>query len=109
MLRQPEFPAASKARTVTVLFPRSSGIVADQAVMPAAVPPDPKLLAQETSVTPTLSLAVPAITIDVALVENVAVDGEVMLNAGAVVSAPPAPLGGGGITDCRITLRVFEL
>ena len=107
-LLQPKLPAASKARMVTELFPTSSGMVADQTVVPAAAPAVPKLVAQETRVTPRLSLVVPAMVIDVALVDSVAVEGEVMVKDGAVVSAPP-PIGGGVITACRVTVRVLEI
>src|SRR5579863_9399740 len=94
MLRQPALPAASTARTVTELFPTRSGIAADQVVVPVATPAVPKLVAQETSVTPTLSLAVPEMATDAALVDMVPVEGVVMVNAGAVVSElpPPAPV-----------------
>jgi hypothetical protein len=104
-LRQPALPAASTARTVNELLPTRSGIAADQAAVPIATPAVPKLVAQETSVTPTLSLAVPAMVTDVAVVDMVPVEGVVMVNAGAVVSGlpppepPPEPVV---VTDCRV-------
>lgn len=90
-LRQPALPAASTARTVTELFPTRSGITADQAVVPEATPAVPKLEAQETSVTATLSLAMPAMMTEDAVVDMLPVEGVVMVKAGAVVSAPPPP------------------
>jgi hypothetical protein len=74
------------ARTVTELLPTRSGIAADQAVVPVATPAVPKLVAQETSVTPTLSLAVPAMVTEAVVVDMVPVEGVVMVKAGAVVS-----------------------
>jgi hypothetical protein len=105
MLRQPELPAASTARTVTELLPTRSGIAADQAAVPLASPAVPKFVAQETSVTPTLSLAVPEMITEAAVVDMVPVEGVVMVNAGAVVSGlpppepPPEPVV---VTDCRV-------
>ena len=90
--RQPVLPAASAARTVTELFPTRSGIAADQEVVPAATPAVPKLVAQETSVTATLSLAMPATMTEDAEVDMLPVEGVVMVNAGAVVSVPPPPM-----------------
>ncbi len=84
-LRQPTFPAASAARTVTELFPTISGMTADQAVVPDAIRAAPKLVAQDTNATPTLSLAVPAMVTDAAVVDMVADDGEVMAKPGGVV------------------------
>ena len=106
-LRQPALPAASEARTVTEVFPTRSGIAADQAVVPEAMPAVPKFVAQDTSVTPTLSLAVPAMVTEAAVVDMVPVEGEVIVMAGAVVSRlpppepPPEPVV---VTDCRVTV-----
>ena len=107
MLRQPALPAASTARTVTELFPTRSGIAADQAVVPVATPAVPKLVAQETSVTATLSLAVPLMMTDAAVVDMVPVEGVVMVNAGAVVSVPPPPEPV-VVTDCRVVATECE-
>ena len=91
-LRQPTFPAASAARTVTELLPTINGMDADQAMVPDATPAWPKLVAQDTNATPTLSLAVPAMVTDAALVDMVAEEGEVMVKLGGVVSVlPPEP------------------
>jgi hypothetical protein len=111
-LRQPALPAASTARTVTELFPTRSGIVADQAVVPAATPAVPKLVAQETSVTPTLSLAVPAMVTEAAVVDMVPVDGVVMVNAGGVMSGIPPPEPAPGpvvVADCRVMVTDFAI
>ena len=102
-------PAASVARTVTELFPTISGIAADQAVVPAATPAWPKLVAQDTSATPTLSLAMPAMVTEAAVVDRVPVAGEVMVKLGAVVSGPPPPVPGPVVlTDCRVTVTDFD-
>src|SRR6476646_10450036 len=102
-------PAASVARTVTELFPTISGIAADQAVVPEATPACPKLVAQETSATPTLSLAVPAMMTEADVVDSVPVAGEVMVKLGAVVSVPPPPVPGGVVlTDCRVMVTDFD-
>ena len=84
------------------MFPTRSGITADQAVVPAATPAVPKLVAQETSVTPTLSLEIPEMVTEAAVVDMVPVEGVVMVSAGAVVSElpPPEPLPEPvGVTD----------
>ena len=86
MLRHDVFPAASWARTVTVLEPTSSGICAVHCVVPAAVPDPPVLVAHVIAVTPTLSLAVPLTTIEVAAVEITADEEEVIASCGGVVS-----------------------
>ena len=61
ILSLPALPAASRAVTVIILFsPHISGIsVADQLVVPEAVPLPPLLFVQVTVVTPTLSDALP--------------------------------------------------
>src|SRR5689334_20882359 len=107
MLRQPALPAASTARTVTELFPTRSGIAADQAVVPVATPAVPKLVAQETSVTATLSLAMPAMMTEDAVVDMLPVEGVVMVNAGEVVSVPPPPEPV-VVRDCRVMVTDFE-
>jgi len=77
--------------------PVNRGMAALQAVVPVAVPEPPKLLAQVTVVTPTLSLAVPLITIEDSAVETMFEEGEVMVSEGGVVS----PVLGGvvGVVD----------
>ena len=69
------------------MFPISRGTVADQAVVPLAIPDVPKLLLQVTCFTPTLSLAVPLSVTEAAVVDIVAVEGEAIVSAGAVVSS----------------------
>ena len=60
--------AASRAVTVTVFAPACSAIpLADQLVVPLAVPAPPRLFAHLTCVTPTLSLAVPLSAIGLVL------------------------------------------
>jgi hypothetical protein len=84
----PELPAASRAVTVMMLEPLSRVIPeADQLVVPVAVPLPPRLLAQVTWVTPTLSEAVPAMFNDAELVLYVAVvTGAENATVGAVAS-----------------------
>jgi hypothetical protein len=50
------------------------------------------LVAQETSVTPTLSLAMPAMVTEAAVVDIVPAEGAVIVRAGAVVSGLPPPV-----------------
>jgi len=75
--------------------------------VPVATPAVPKLVAQETRVTPTLSLALPAIVIKETVVDIVPVEGVVMVSAGAVVSVlpPPEPVV---VTACRVTVTDCE-
>ena len=87
MVRQPEFPAASRALIVMELDPTNSGTVMDQFEVPVAVPEPPKLFAQPTDVTPTLSDAVPLMGIAARVVAKVVPAGDVMTREGAVVSA----------------------
>jgi len=77
--------------------PVNRGTVALHAVVPVAVPEPPKLLAQVTVVTPTLSLAVPLITIEDSAVETMFEEGDVIVSEGGVVS----PVLGGvvGVVD----------
>ncbi len=108
-LRQPTLPTASAARTVTELFPTISGMAADQTVVPEATPAWPKLVAQETSATPTLSLAVPEMKTEAAVVDRAPEAGEVMVKLGGVVSVLPLPVPGPVVlTDCRVTLTDFD-
>src|SRR5665213_2532310 len=107
-LRQPTLPAASAARTVTELFPIIRGMAADQAVVPDATPAWPKLVAQDTNATPTLSLAMPAMVTDAAVVDMVPDEGEVMVKLGGVVSVLPPEPGPVVLTVCRVTMTDFE-
>jgi hypothetical protein len=71
MALQLELPAASYARMMTVLVPTSSGTVADQAVVPEAMPELPVDTDHCTDATPTLSLAVPLTTSDACEVDTI--------------------------------------
>ena len=71
MARQLELPAASYARTVMVFVPTSSGTVADQAVVPEAMPEAPVDTDHVTDATLTLSLAVPLTTSDARVVDTI--------------------------------------
>jgi hypothetical protein len=78
-----------------------------QLVVPVAVPESPVELDQVTSLTPTLSLAVPLTTRELAVVETVLLDGETMDNDGAVVSGVGGAPGGGladGLACWRVTV-----
>jgi len=100
MALQPEFPAASKARTVIVLSPTSNGTFADQAVVPLAVPEPPVEVVQVTFTTPMLSLAFPDIAIDVPVVATIVAAGDTIVTLGEVVSIPAGGDGagvGGGV------------
>jgi hypothetical protein len=68
---QEELPAASYARTVTVLVPTKSGTVADQAVVPEAMPEFPVDTDHFTDATLTLSLAVPLTASDASEVDRI--------------------------------------
>jgi hypothetical protein len=88
-------PAASRAVTVSTFDPVWSAMpVADQLVVPVALPPPPRLFAHDTWVTPTLSPAVPPRLNDAALVVCVALEvGEMIATVGSVVSVPmPLPV-----------------
>src|SRR5579885_650906 len=76
---------------VTALNPSSRGMVADQRVVPEAVPEEPVLVDQVTLTTPTLSEAVPEKGMDDASVERLVPPGEMIVSDGGVVS----PLEGG--------------
>jgi hypothetical protein len=104
MLRQPMLPAASDAFMVIAFDPVSRGTTADQFVVPAAAPEPPNPVAHETVCTPMLSEAVPAMVIDDAVVKTVEVEGETIVNAGAVMSGDP----GGGAGEVRVTATVFD-
>ncbi|PYN53361.1 MAG: hypothetical protein DMD92_20390 [Candidatus Rokuibacteriota bacterium] len=87
------FPTASFAVTVSTLAPDCSTIpLAVQLVVPVAVPLPPRLFAQVTCVTPTLSDAVPPSARDDVGVLYVEPEvGVVIAIVGSVVS-PPAPV-----------------
>src|ERR1700689_350092 len=78
---------------VTEFDPTSSGIGADHAAVPLAVPEDPVLVDQAILATPTLSEAVPENVSVADAVETVLPPGDVMVRVGAVVSVP----GGAGV------------
>jgi len=82
---------------VTVFDPTSSGIEADQVVVPVAVPEDPVLVVQVIFAIPTLSEAVPDTVSVAALVETELPPGEMMARVGGVVSFPPGAGVGGGV------------
>jgi hypothetical protein len=84
-------PAASYARIVTTFDPTSSGIDADQLVVPLAVPEPPVFVDHVTLVTPTLSLAVPLNAMVEADVDTLVAPGDPIVNAGGVVSVPDPP------------------
>lgn len=86
----------SYALIVTVFEPTSSGIDADQFVIPLGVPDWPVLVDHVTDVTPTLSLAVPLNVIVEAEVDTDVAPGEEIVNVGGVVSVPPPVVGGAG-------------
>ena len=65
------------------------------------------MVAQETSVTATLSLAMPAMMTEDAVVDMLPVEGVVMVNAGEVVSVPPPPEPV-VVRDCRVMVTDFE-
>ncbi len=82
-------PAASRAVTVNTFVPLDSAIpLTDQLVVPVAVPDPPRLFAQVTCVTPTLSDAVPLKVSGVVPVAKVAaLVGPVIVTTGGVASA----------------------
>ncbi len=95
----PVLPAASRAVTVSTLIPVCSTMpLADQVVVPAAVPLPPRSLLHVTCVTPTLSAAVPVtvsgVVVAVYVVSPVGVVittvGAVPSGAGAVPTGVPA-------------------
>jgi hypothetical protein len=106
-LRQPALPAASKARTTMLLVPTRSGIDADQNVVPEAVPVELELV-HPTTVTPTLSVAMPITVIEAPGVETMVAEGDLTLTAGAVVSLDGTGVGGGGGSSVRVTTKVEE-
>src|SRR4030065_360603 len=95
-------PSASRAVTATMLLPDFSAMVfMDQEPVLEVVPLPPRLLAQVTCVTPTLSDAVPPRLIEAVVLEyEDAVVGLFIATTGGVVSEdadpPPVPPGDGG-------------
>src|SRR3972149_1453692 len=84
----PVLPAASRAVTASTFVPAWRAIpLADQDVVPEAVPLPPRSLDQLTWVTPELSAAVPPRVRGLVLALYVELDvGEVMVTVGAVTS-----------------------
>ena len=78
------------------MLPIRSGIVADQLLVPEAVPDAPVLVDHVTLATAVLSEEVPANVRDCELVEMVVPPGEIMDRVGGVVSVPPGLDGGVG-------------
>jgi hypothetical protein len=78
-----------------VLLPIRSGIVADQLLVPEAVPDAPVLVDHVTLATAVLPEEVPANVRDCELVAIVVPPGEIIDRVGGVVSVPPG-LGGVG-------------
>src|SRR3990172_6494978 len=85
----PVLPAASRAVTVSTLVPGWRVIpLADQVVVPVAVPLPPRSFAQVTRVTPMLSVVVPPRLSGLAPVVCVPDDvGEVIVTVGWLASA----------------------
>ena len=79
---------------MTTVVPTSSGTFADHAVVPEAVPESPFEVLHFTTVTPTASLADPAILMDAEEVETMVEPGVPILSEGAVVSTVGALVGG---------------
>ena len=80
-----------------------------QLVVPLAVPDAPVELIQVILATPTLSLAVPLTTIELADVETVELAGETMFNDGGMVSPDGEGEGdgaGGFGAGCDVCSRV---
>src|ERR1022692_804590 len=69
-----------------MLSPTSSGAVTLQLVVPDAWPDPPLELLHATDATPTLSLAIPLITMDPEYTDTVLAEGARMLSAGGVRS-----------------------
>src|SRR6266852_6239347 len=88
----PVLPTASRAVTVSTLVPATSAMpLADQLVVPVAMPLPPRSFTHETCVTPTLSDAVPPRVRGLVVVVYVAdVVGVVIVTVGGVVSVVEA-------------------
>ena len=78
-----------------VLVPTSRGTLADQAVVPDAMPEDPVELLHLTELTATLSLALPAMASDETVVELMVNPGESIDSVGATVSVAGVGVGFG--------------
>src|SRR6266566_5209185 len=95
----PELPAASKALTVILLVPTSSGMFGScQEAVPLATPAPPKVLDQRTAATPTLSDAVPLRLMLAAEVETSVDPGDRICTVGATES----------VSVARVTRTVFD-
>jgi len=81
---------------VTTLFPTRSGTLADQLVVPEALPAPPVEVVHFTATTPMLSLAVPLTAMEAEDVATIVNPGETILRDGGVV----AVLVGGGTGVC---------
>ena len=74
---------------MTVVIPTYSGMgPVDQLVVPFAVPDPPVEVAHVTWATPTLSLAIPLTTIELADVATLVIGGDKMVIEGGTVSGP---------------------
>ena len=93
---------------MTTFEPTSSGIDADQLVVPFAVPDWPVLVDHVTEVTPVLSLAVPLNEIVAAEVETDVAPGETIVNVGGAVSGPPPVVVGGADAACLVIVTDCE-
>ena len=88
------FPAASRARTITVFVPTSSGTSKDHDVVPCAVPESPPRC-QVTAVTPLSSRAQPEMRSLAAEGDHAGVEGDVIAIAGLVESTVLRGASGG--------------
>jgi hypothetical protein len=78
-----------------VVFPISSGITADQLVVPDATPDLPLEVLQPTDTTPTLSDALPETVMLDEYTETMVEPGDTMVSEGGVMSPPPVGVEGG--------------
>jgi hypothetical protein len=83
-------------------------MLADQLIVPLAVPDSPVLVDHVTDVTPTLSLAVPLNSIVDDVVDTEVAPGVPMVNVGGVVSVPDPPPLVGAVAASRVTVTTFE-
>ena len=79
-------------------MPTSSGTVADQLLVPEAVPESPVELVHFTAATPTLSVAVPLTAMETKDVATTVNAGETILSDGGVVSGLVGGVTTGGVT-----------
>ena len=82
---------------VMVLVPTNRGTVADHAEVPEATPEFPVDVVHFTTVTPTLSVAVPLMAIEAAEVETMVKSGDRMVTVGGTVSGPVGAGVAGGV------------